>query len=138
MKKFLSVFLCVLTVCTTMCMGAFNASAATTGATDSNTYCTVTISQDLLRTKGRQYATVKLNTGTLWNIWNTNRKIKITLRDQYGRYICSWYGKGGDVLSLGDDHSVYRIYVDCAETSFTGVGNCAKWKVTSPKKCTIK
>ena len=60
------------------------------------------ISQKLLNKSGRQYASVKLNTGTGWNIFSTGRPIKVTLRDGQGRYICSWTAKGGDKIRLGE------------------------------------
>lgn len=136
-KKTIAVFLSAVTMLTAASFGTISAQAATSGKTMNNTYCTVKISQKLLNKKGRQYASVKLSTGTAWNIFNTGRPIKVTLRDGKGKYLCSWTAKGGDKLQLGDDHSEYRIYLDYANQEWDVVGNTYKWKITNPKDCTI-
>ena len=79
--------------------------------------------------------------------YNTSAKVRITLRDGNGKYICSWIGKGGDTLKLGDDHSVYRIYVSYYDNpgnnfisqgnNFTNLGASYKWKISNAKNCSI-
>lgn len=136
-KKIIAVVLSVVTVLSVSCFGTLSTQAATKGRTMDNTYCTVRISQKLRNKSGTQYATVKLSTGTAANIFNTGRKIRLILRDGKGRYLCTWIGKGGDTLQLGDDHSEYRIYFDYANQDWDTVGNTYKWKITNPKNCTI-
>lgn len=63
------------------------------------------------------------------------------------RYICSWIGKGGDTPKLGDDHSVYRIYVSYYDNpgnnfisqgnNFTNLGASYKWTISNAKNCSI-
>ena len=120
--------------------------AATSGKVGSSAYCTVKINQSLIKKKGKQYATVKLVTqGNLFTM-NTGARVKLTLRDGNGRYITSWVGKGGNTLKLGDDHSVYRIYVDYYDkpggmftqaNNWTNRGKADKWLIKNPKNCTI-
>lgn len=136
-KKAIAAVLSAVTMFSVASFGTVATHAATRGRTMDKTYCTVKISQKLLNKSGRQYASVKLNTGTGWNIFNTGRPIKVTLRDGQGRYICSWTAKGGDKIRLGDDHSEYRICLDYASGEWDVVGNTYKWKITSPKDCTI-
>lgn len=108
-------------------MSAKSVAAATSGKTGTDLYCSVKISDKLLKKPGRQYATVKIKTGTLWNIWNTGRYCKVTLRDGSDRYICTFNAKGGSKLKLGDDHTAYRIYVDYVDNpSWDTAGNTAK------------
>lgn len=146
-KKIICLF---LTLAMTLCafsISSVSVSAATKGRTGSNTYCTVKISKNLINKKGKQNATVKIKTYDAAGLWNTGKKVKITLRDGNGRYICSWIGKGGDTLKLGDDHSVYRIYVSYYHNGSSGVistgndwtntGGSYQWKITNPKDCTI-
>lgn len=105
---------------------SITAHAATSAKTQSSAYCTVKISQSLLNKKGKQYAKVKIKTYDMTGWYNTGAKVRITLRDGNGRYICSWIGKGGDTLKLGDDHSIYRIYVsyyDNPGNNFISQGN---------------
>ena len=136
-KKAIAAVLSAVTMFSVASFGTVATHAATRGRTMDKTYCTVKISQKLLNKSGRQYASVKLNTGTGWNIFSTGRPIKVTLRDGQGRYICSWTAKGGDKIRLGDDHSEYRICLDYASGEWDVVGNTYKWKITSPKDCTI-
>lgn len=126
---------------------SLSVSAATSGRTEHSTYCTVRISQKLINKRGTQYAKVKIKTYDMTGWWNTGAKVRITLRDGNGRYICSWIGKGGDTLKLGDDHSTYRIYVDYYESdkkgviasgnNFINIGSAYKWKFSNPQNCTI-
>ncbi len=80
--------------------------------------------------------------------YNTGAKVRITLRrDGNGNYICSWVGKGGDTLKLGDAHHVYRIYVSYYDNpgnnfisqgnSFTNTGASYQWKISNAKNCSI-
>ena len=126
---------------------SITAHAATSAKTESSAYCTVKISQSLLSKKGKQYATVKIKTYDMTGWCNTGAKVKITLRDGNGKYICSWIGKGGDTLKLGDDHSAYRIYVSYYDnpgnnfisqgSNFTNMGASYKWTVSDAQNCSI-
>lgn len=121
--------------------------AATEEYFGTSKYCTAKISQSLINKKGKQYATVKLKTYDMLGWMNSKAKVKITLKDGNGRYITSWVGKGGDTLKLGDDHSVYRIYVDYYDkpgngvitqgNNFTNRGKSYKWKFSNAKNCKI-
>lgn len=75
-----------------------------------NAYCTAKINQSLINKRGKQYATVKIKTYDLAGRYN-RAKVRITPKDGNGNYIGSWIGRGGDTLKLGDDHSVYCVYV---------------------------
>ena len=110
-KRILSVVLTLLMVFSMIPSASLTAHAATSAKTEPSAYCTVEISQSLLNQKGKQYAKVKIKTYDMAWWYNTGAKLRITLRDGNGKYICSWIGKGGDTLKLGDGHSVYRIYV---------------------------
>jgi len=153
MKKSVSIIMLIVTLMTTMVtLFAVPASAATSGEVNSSSYCTVQISNKLLSKRGKQYAKVKINTSDLAG-WKNSAKIRVTLRDQYGNYITSFVTKGGTTIKLGDDHSVYRIYVEKYNEPvknsfwsrvFTGGSNwlnsgaAVNWKVTNPKDCTIR
>lgn len=150
-KKILSMLLTLIMVFSLIPAATFSSSAATSGRTGSSTYCTVKINQSLINKRGKQYAKVKIKTYDLSGWYNTGAKVRITLRDGNGRYICSWVGKGGDTLNLGDDHSTYRIYVDYYEKSsnggfwswitsggnFNNKGGSYKWGISNAKSCTI-
>ena len=153
MKKSVFIIMLIVTLMTSMVtLFAAPASAATRGKIDSSSYCTVQISNKLLLKRGKQYAKVKINTTDLAG-WKNSAKIRITLRDQYGNYITSFVTKGGTTIKLGDDHNVYRIYVETYNEPvknnfwskiFTGASNwlnggyAENWKVTNPKDCTIQ
>lgn len=129
-------------------------SAATRAEFDSGKYCEVKISQSLINKKGKQYAKVKLKTHASFpSSWNSGGKVTVTMRDQYGRYIWSGQVKGGTTLKLGDDHSVYRIYVSVYKEPVTGswwkrsiasannfdnLGKCVSWSFSNNKNCTIR
>lgn len=146
-RRILSIVLTLIMMLSVIPATAVNTSAATSGRTGSSSYCTVRINQSLLNRKGKQYAKVKLKTYDMTGWWNTGAKVRVTLRDGSGRYICSWVAKGGDTLSLGDNYSTYRIYVSYYNVSggnfiqqgnnFTNIGSSYKWKVSNPKSCTI-
>lgn len=61
----------------------------------------------------------------------------MTLRDEKGKYICTWNATGGDTLKLGDDHSEYRLYFDYASSNFDNIGYTYQWKITNPKECVV-
>ena len=146
-KQILSVVLTLLMVFSMIPAASLTAHAATSAKTDSSAYCTVRISQSLINKRGKQYATVKIKTYDMTGWYNTGAKVRITLRDGNGKYICSWIGKGGDTLKLGDDHSVYRIYVSYYDNpgnnfisqgnNFTNLGASYKWKISNAKNCSI-
>ena len=132
---------------------ALPAYAATNAKVGSSNYCTVTVNQSLINKRGKQYAKVKLKTQALLGKYNTGAKVKITLRDGNNRYICSWIGKGGDTLKLGDDHRTYRIYIDAYNkpssnsllskiinggNNFINNGAAHKWTISNAKDCSIK
>ena len=126
---------------------AMPVDAATEANFGTSKYCTAKISKSLINKKGKQYATVKLRTYDMLGWMNSSAKVKITLKDGNGRYITSWVGKGGNTLKLGDDHSVYRIYIDYYDkpgngiitqgNNFTNRGKSYKWKISNAKNCSI-
>lgn len=136
-KRIISILLTLAMVFSVVSTVSITASAATKGKPDSNTYCTVKISQKLLDKKCKQYATVKIKTYDASGWWNTGKKVRITLRDENGRYICSWIGKGGNTLKLGDDHKTYRIYVSRISNEFMYTGATNQWKISDAKNCSI-
>lgn len=146
-KRITSAVLTLLLVISLFSAISLPASAATSGETGSSSYCTVRINQSLINKRGRQYATVKIKTCDMLGWYNTGAKVRITLTDGNGNYICSWIGKGGNTLKLGNDHSVYRIYVDCCDNpgnnfisrgnNFTNLGASCKWSISNAKNCTI-
>lgn len=146
-KRIFSFVLALVMVFSLIPAASLRAQAATSAKTDSSAYCTVRISQSLLNKSGTQYATVKIKTYDMLGWFNTGAKIRITLTDGCGNYICSWVGRGGDTLKLGDDHSVYRIYVSYYDNpgnnfisegnNFDNLGASYKWKISNSKNCTI-
>lgn len=118
----------------------------------SGSYCEVRINQSLLNKNGRQYATVKLNTYNQIG-WNSSAKVVVTLKDSRGNTIWSGVKTASCTLQLGDDHSVYRIYVKpyqqpvtgnilkrsiIAANNFENQGKCVTWKISNNKNCTIR
>lgn len=152
MKKTVSLVLIIVTLMTTMVtLCTVPASAATKGKVDSSSYCTVTISNKLIAKRGKQYAKVKLKISDLAG-WSNNAKVLVTLRDGNGKHIISFVTKGNSTLKLGDDHSVYRIYVQKYSkpvnnnsifafiqqgNNFINNGKAVNWSITNAKNCTI-
>lgn len=72
--------------------------------------------------------------------WWSSAKIHVTLRDNNGNWVWEGECKSGDKLKLGNDHSIYRIYIrpstDFPDTIigngdyFTNLGKCITWKIT--------
>jgi len=124
--------------------------AATSAKFNSNGYCTVTISQNLMQKKNYKTATVKILTyDGLGKKSSGNINVKLT--DGRGNYIGTYKKKGGDTIKLGNDHSSYRIYITAYQepvtgifgfiksgNNFTNLGKCVTWKVTNNKNCSIK
>ena len=124
-------------------------SAATSARFNSNSYCTVKISQSLLNSKRYKTATVKITT---YNGRKTSGKINVKLTDGYGNYIGTYTKNSGDTIKLGNDHSSYRIYLSAYQKPVTGgiisrtgssgwnfenLGKCYTWKVSNNKNCSI-
>ncbi len=121
------------------------------GYTDSRTYTVygkTTESKSVYFSNSNHYITVKLNAGrTTGKIkiytfdvtgWKTSAKIHVTLRDGNGNWIWEGDTTSGSTLKLGNDHSIYRIYVRPASypntvigngDSFINEGKCHTWKV---------
>lgn len=132
------------------------AYAAASARFDSGSTCEVSISQTLLRKKGRQYATVKLKTHAmgLFSSWNSGAKVTVTLYDgDTGRHIWTGQKRGGDTLRLGDDHARYIIRVTpysepvrgnflrkriIEGNNFTNRGKCYRWSFSNQKNCTLR
>ncbi len=149
-KKSLSIVMMLIMLMSAFTFFSVPSSAQTSGSVNSSAYCTVRISSKLLNKRGKQYAKVKVNTSSLFGR-KTSAKIRITLRDNRGRYITSWVTQSGTTIKLGDDHPVYRIYVESYDApakgfwgfitsadNFLNAGAAANWSVTSPKDCTIQ
>ncbi|MBR0281386.1 MAG: hypothetical protein IJQ81_07310 [Oscillibacter sp.] len=146
MKKRLLALL--LTVMVFASVFALPAMAVTKSEFNDGDYCTVRIDQKLLDKRGKQYAKVTLRTYDVLS-WKTSGKVVVTMTDEDGNYIWSGVKTCGVTLKLGDDHPVYRIYVDvyyedCADwdvitqgNNFTNAGKCASWKFLNEKDCSI-
>ncbi len=123
---------------------ATNYTEAATSASfsNSNAYCTVYISDALMKKQGYHCATVKLVTRKIGGI-PTNGKVQITMTDENGNHIWSGSKNGGVTLKLGNDHRVYRIYVrayDYGNDIVNDLGNGAKlntWEFVNAKNCSI-
>lgn len=113
-----------------------------------NNFCTVTISDQLLNKRGKQYAKVTLLVKDIGGRKN-NGKVDIIMTDEHGRPIWSGVKNGGVTLNLGDDHRIYRIYVrkhyDGGDNpnfiqqgnNFTNRGKCVTWEFVNEKNCRI-
>ena len=110
------------------------------------------VNQSLINKRGRQYATVKLSTYDLLG-WSSGAKVVVTLTDYSGNVIWSGVKKATCTLKLGDDHTIYRIYVQPYQevssgnifkrtiidgNNFENQGKCVTWKVSNNKNCTIR
>ena len=150
MKK--KLFALLMTVIVFSTMFALPAMAVTKSRFNSGDYCTVRIDQKLLNKRGKQYAKVKLQTYNSENAtsWKTSGKVVVTMRDENGDYIWSGVKTGGDTLKLGDDHSIYRIYVSVYDepvegffgfiargNNFKNRGKCVSWRFLNEKNCSI-
>lgn len=153
MKRSVSIIMLVLLLTSMLTMFAVPSFAATSGKVNSSTYCTVQISDKLLSKPGLQYAKVKINITDMLGWWGNSAKIRVTLRDQWGGYITSWVTKGGTTIKLGDDHRIYRIYIEVynepikdnmwsrvvtAGDNFLNTGSAVNWKITNAKNCSIR
>jgi len=149
LRKITSIFMLFVTV---FSLWALPVSASTAGKVNGSSYCTVNISDKLLNKRGKQYAKVTIKISDNMG-WNNNAKIRVTLRDQYGNYITSWVTKGGTTIKLGDDHSIYRVYIErynepssgnwffnifTVGDNFINTGKAVNWKITNPKDCSIQ
>lgn len=72
----------------------------------------------------------------------TNGEIHITLRDNKGRWICEFDTTSGTKLKLGNDHSVYRVYVAKKKIKSTtkdwiNVGKCQMRAINTVSNCYI-
>ncbi len=149
MKKLFALLMAVMLFSSVF---ALPAMAVTQSQFNNGDYCEVRIDQKLLNKRGKQYAKVKLQTYNSSNAtgWKTSGKVVVTMRDENGNYIWSGTKKGGDTLKLGDDHSVYRIYVSVYEEPVKGIfgfiaqgnnfknrGKCVSWKFLNEKNCSI-
>lgn len=74
--------------------------------------------------------------------WKTSGKIHITLRDNRGRWICEFDTTSGTKLKLGNDHSVYRVYVakqriKSSARDWDNLGKCRMWAIKAETNCYI-
>ena len=72
----------------------------------------------------------------------TNAEIHVTLRDNKGKWICEFDTKSGTKLKLGNDHSLYRVYVAKKKLNSTAkdwinVGKCSMWAINTVSNCYI-
>lgn len=72
----------------------------------------------------------------------TSGQIHVTLRDNKGKWICEFDTTSGTKLRLGNDHSVYRVYVAKKRISstakdWTNVGKCQMWAIKAESNCFI-
>lgn len=152
MKKLTKAFLLFGLVSAMSSYTIMPVAAATKAEFGSNKCCVVNINESLINKKGKQYATVKLNTHSLHSSKNSKGTVIVRMYDQYGNHIWSGQKKGGDTLKLGDDHSVYKIYVSAynkpveqsiwSQTfaggdNFVNQGKCVTWSITQNKNCSI-
>ena len=74
--------------------------------------------------------------------WKTNGQIHVTLRDNKGKWICEFDTSSGTKLKLGNDHSIYRVYVAKKRISSTtrdweNVGKCQMWAINTVSNCYV-
>lgn len=74
--------------------------------------------------------------------WKTSGKIHVTLRDNKGRWICEFDTTSGTKLKLGNDHSLYRVYIAKQRISSTAkdwdnLGKCQMWAINTVSNCYI-
>jgi hypothetical protein len=153
-KRFVRVFAVLFVVVTVMTSFGITASAASTSSVKNvgSGYVTVKISQSLLNKKGLQYAKVQLQALKSNGKADYDSWVHVTLRDNKGKWICEFNQHTGANsvvdLKLGDDHSVYRIYVTkyeyrsgnwkTAADDFIRLGKTpARWKINNPRDCSI-
>ena len=111
----------------------------------------------------RGYTTVRLSNTKkagyikVYSYDKTGRKtsgdIHITLRDNRGRWICEFDTTSGTKLKLGNDHSLYRVYVAKKQffpkkntlaqrtwadgKNFENDGKCQMWAINTTANCYI-
>ena len=102
-------------------------------------YTTVHLNSGANNGKIRVYAYDKLG-------MKTNAAIHITLRDYNGKWICEFDTTSGTELNLGNDHSMYRVYVAKKQypdtyqgncDAFINDGKCVTWAINCTDKCYI-
>ena len=135
-KKILAIFLVALTLC-----GLFSATAsAATWRTGNfgNGYTTVRLSNTSKKgyIKIRTYNCIKtgFHTGKCLGSGETSAKIRVTLRNTSGGWICQFNTTSKTKLTLGKDHSAYRVYIACRQdlgtsANFINLGKCSHWAI---------
>lgn len=142
MKKLIKLFAAALMVMTLAVTTLVPGFAATKGDIGSSTECYIQIDNKLIQKKGKQYATVKIKTYQGFII-PKKAPVQIELLDGKTRkHIITWRAKGGDKISLGDDHRSYILRVKSIpiqkNTDICDSMKASTWKITSAKDCTIK
>ena len=143
-KRFFAVLIALIMMFSAL---PLTANAATKAKFGSNSYCTVTLNNSVMKGKyNKKAASVVLNS---YNVWKTDATVTVTLRDQNGRYIWSGQMSGKNKkINLGNDHKTYRIYVNAytkpytnswnSAWNFKNKGKCDEWRITNNKNCSIK
>lgn len=135
MKRTIALVLVILTLCSTLVLSASAASWRTGnfGSGYTTVYLNNTSKNGYI--KIHTYNCVKGNhTGKCFGTGETSAKLRITLRDTRGRWICQFNTTSRQKLKLGNDHSAYRVYIACrqdlgAAANFTNLGKCSHWAI---------
>ncbi len=74
------------------------------------------------------------HSGKCFGSGETSAKLKITLRNTRGGWICAFNTTSKTKLKLGKDHSAYRVYIACRQdlgsaANFTNLGKCSHWGI---------
>ena len=143
-------FAVIIISCLSINFTVYAETSGKVGQVDGNHYCTAKLSQSLLNQKGYKTATVKLKVTDAMG-WGGG-KVKMALRDGNGNWIGEWIMKNGDTIKLGNDHAVYRIYINkyfmprtgnflkdvkIDGDNFTNDGSTVNWQITNASNCSI-
>ena len=145
-RKFFMFAFAIIFTCGLSCMKSVEATTAASFS-DRGAYCTAILDDILMRQRGRKYASVKLFVKNAQNI-QFGATVDITMLDQHGNHIWSGTknaGLWGVKLQLGNDHSVYKIYVRVHEypggnadpRNIDNGGRCKTWEIAYADKCRI-
>lgn len=111
----------------------------------SSDYYKVQLDSSILKSSSKKYASVKIKTRNSNLKKESNTRVHIKITDINGNWLSEFDSKGGAKLNLGNDHSVYRVYLSYYKASGNWVdqanafidGGNDQWCLTSASKCSI-